>query len=86
MQVEGFQPTFFEGKKLIAYLIMTCKMLCLIKGQSGSVSLAAYPISTVVPLDLSMSALYVNHILPDIKSFNIQQVVMFLVETICCCM
>ncbi len=35
---------------------MTCKMLCLIKGQSGSVSLAAYPISTVVPLDLSSAS------------------------------
>ena len=31
---------------------------------------------------MHLPALYVNHILPDIKSFNIQQVVMFLVETI----
>ena len=31
---------------------------------------------------MHLPALYVNHILPDIESFNIQQVVMFLVETI----
>ena len=31
---------------------------------------------------MHLPALYVNHILPDIKSFNIQQVVMLLVETI----
>ena len=31
-------------------------MLCLIKGQSGFVSLAQYPISTVVPLDLSSAS------------------------------
>ncbi len=67
---------------------MTCKMLCLIKGQSGFVSLAAYPISTVVSpwseqcIIMHLPALYGDHILPYIKSFNIQQVVMFLVETI----
>ena len=35
---------------------MKCKMLCLIKGQSGFVSLAEYPISTAVPLDLSSAS------------------------------
>ena len=31
---------------------------------------------------MHLSALYVNHILPDIQLVNIQQVVMFLVQTI----
>ncbi len=31
---------------------------------------------------MHLPALYVNHILPDVKSFSIQQVVVFLVETI----
>ncbi len=31
---------------------------------------------------MHLPALYVNQILPDIESFNIQQVVMFLVQTI----
>ena len=31
---------------------------------------------------MHLPALYVYHILPEVKSFNIQQVVMFLVETI----
>ena len=31
---------------------------------------------------MQLPALYVKHILPDIQLFNIQQVVMFLVETI----
>ena len=40
-------------KKPEKYSIITCNILCLIKGRSGFVSLAAYPISTVIPLDLS---------------------------------
>ena len=31
---------------------------------------------------MHLPALYVNHILPDIQLLNIQQVVMFLVETV----
>ena len=63
---------------------MTCKMLCLIKGQSGFVSLAAYPISAVVPLDLS-STLVHHHAPASIvcekhlaRLFNVQQVAMHL--------
>ena len=68
---------------------MTCNILWLTKGQSGFVFLAAYPISTVIPLDLSsessmisLPALYMRHGLPDIQLFDIPQVVTFLVETI----
>lgn len=41
---------------------MTCNMLCLTKGQSGFVSLAAYPISTVIPLDLSSESSMISYI------------------------
>ena len=69
---------------------MTCNILCLTKGQSGFVSLAAYPISTVIPLDLSSESSIIPCIasivhetrLPDIQLFNIPQVVTFLLETI----
>ena len=49
----GFSTDFFWGKNKTGYSIMTCNILCLTKAQSGLVSLAAYPISTVIPLDLS---------------------------------
>ena len=52
----GFSPTFFYGRKLITYSIMTCKMSCLNKDQSGFVSPAEYPISTLVPLDLGSAS------------------------------
>ena len=60
-------------------------MLCLIKGQSGFVSLAEYPISTLVPLDLSSASSSVSAsivFLPDIQLLNIQQVLTILLETI----
>jgi protein-arginine kinase len=63
-------------------------MLCLIKGWAGFVSLAGmsrtYRGSTGIEqcIIIHLPALNINHILPDIILYNIQQLVMFLVETI----
>ncbi len=71
---------------------MTCNMFCLTNSQSGSVSVAAYPISTVSSLDLSSeSSCNCQHCMWNIfcQIFNcsiFSRLSCFYLRPFCCCM